>query len=57
MVKYLLPHTRFNQISDHQHDRVYLNGKLSTKLLAQTANKKLSQSVRKLNGCLFKAGP
>ena len=35
MTKYQLPHTRF---SDHKHD-IYLNGKLSTKLLAQAANK------------------
>ena len=38
MIKYQLPHTRFNQFSDHQHV-IYLNGKLSTRLLAQTANK------------------
>ena len=38
MVKHQLPHTRFDQISDHKHD-IYLYGKLSSKLLAQTANK------------------
>ena len=34
-MKYQLPHTQFNQISD-KHD-IYLYGKLSTELLAQTA--------------------
>ena len=29
---------RFDQIIDHKHD-IYLNGKLSNKLLSQTANK------------------
>ena len=38
MMKYQLPHTRFNQINDHKHD-IYLYGKLSTKLLVQTTNK------------------
>ena len=38
MIKHLLPHTRFDEISDHEHD-IYLNGKLSTKLLAQAASK------------------
>ena len=38
MLKYQLPDTRFDQISDHKHD-IYLYGKLSTKLLAQAANK------------------
>ena len=37
-IKYQLPHTWFDQISDHKHD-IHLYGKLSTKLLAQTANK------------------
>ena len=30
MIKYQLPHTRFDQVSDHKHD-IYLYGKLSTK--------------------------
>ena len=34
----ILPHTQFDQISDHKHD-TYLSGKLFTKLLAQVANK------------------
>ena len=38
MIKYQLPHTRFSHISDHQH-YIYCNGKLSTKILEQTANK------------------
>ena len=38
MLKYQLPDTRFDQISDHKHD-IYLYDKLSTKLLAQAANK------------------
>ena len=33
MIKYQLPHTRFDEISDHKHD-IHLNGKLSTELLA-----------------------
>ena len=37
-IKYQLPHTWFDQISDHKHD-IHLYGKLSTKLLAQTAKK------------------
>ena len=36
IIKYQLPHTRNDQISDHD---IYLYGKLSTKLLAQVANK------------------
>ena len=38
MIKYQLPYTQFDQISDDKHD-IYLHGKLSTKLLAKTANK------------------
>ena len=38
MIKYQLPQTPLNQISDHKHD-IYLNGKLSNKQLAQAANK------------------
>ena len=37
-IKYQLPHTRFDQISDHKRD-IYLHGKLFTKILAQAANK------------------
>ena len=33
MIMCQIPHTRFDQISDHRHG-VYLYGKLSTKLLA-----------------------
>ena len=36
--KYQLPHTWFDQISDHKHD-IYLNGTLSSKLLAQVGHK------------------
>ena len=38
MIKCQLPDMRFVQISDHKHD-IWLYGKLSTKLLAQAANK------------------
>ena len=38
MIKSQLPHMQFNQISDYKHD-IYLYGKLSTKLLAQAADK------------------
>ena len=33
MIKHQLPHTRFDQISDHKHV-IYLYGKLSTKLFS-----------------------
>ena len=38
MIKYSLPHKRFDQISNHKHD-IYLYGKLSAKVLAQATNK------------------
>ena len=38
IVKYQVPHMRFDQISNHKHD-IYLYGKLSAKLLVQAANK------------------
>ena len=38
MIDYQLSDTRINQISDHRHG-IYLNRKLSTKLLLPTANK------------------
>ena len=38
MIKYHLPRTWLNQISDHKHD-IDFYGKLSTKLLAQAAYK------------------
>ena len=38
VIKYSLPHTQFDQISDHKRD-IYFYGKLSTKPLAQAANK------------------
>ena len=37
MIKCQFPHMMLDQISDHKHN-IYFNGKLSTKLLAQTAN-------------------
>ena len=40
MIKYQLPQTQFNQISDHQHG-IYLIGKLCTKLLTRAANKNI----------------
>ena len=36
-IKYQLPHTRFNQISDRKHD-IYLYGTLSSNLLARPAH-------------------
>ena len=36
LIKYQLPHTQSDQISDHKHD-IYLYGKLTTNLLAQAA--------------------
>ena len=52
MIKYQLPHTRFDQISDHKHD-IYLHVELSTKLLAQTSNKKSKFMFKKTRGLLF----
>ena len=40
-----LSHTRIDLISDHKHE-IYLNEKLSTKLLVQAANKILSSRLR-----------
>ena len=52
MIKYKLPHTWFNQISDHKHG-IHLDGKLSTKLLAEKANKKLGLCLKRLESCFF----
>ena len=38
VIKYQLPYTQFDQISDHKYDK-HFYGKLSTKLLAQAAYK------------------
>ena len=38
MIKCQLPYTQFDQVSEHKRN-IYLHGKLSAKLLAQTANK------------------
>ena len=40
MIKYQLPHTRSDQISGNKYN-IYLYGKLSAKLLAPAANKKI----------------
>ena len=52
MIKYQLPHTRINQISDHKHD-IHLDGKLATKALTQTANKKTKFMFIKAGRLLF----
>ena len=52
MVKHQLPHTRFDQISDHKHD-IYLHGKLSTELLLQAANKNTKFMFMKTGQLLF----
>ena len=52
MIKYQLSHTRFDQISSHKHDR-HLNGKLSTKILAQAANKNIKFMFMKTERLLF----
>ena len=52
MVKHQLPHTRFDQISDHKHD-IYLHGKLSTELLLQAANKNTKFMFVKTGQLLF----
>ena len=48
LIKYQLRHTRFDEISNHKHN-IYLNGKLSTKLLAQAANKYIKINGKILN--------
>ena len=50
--KHQFPHTRFHQISDHKHD-ICLYGKLSTKLLAQGANKNTNFMFTKTGRLLF----
>ena len=48
MIKYQLPHKRFDQISDHKHD-IYLY----VELLAQTPNKKSKFMFKKTRRLLF----
>ena len=50
--KYQSPHTWFDQISDHKHD-IYLDGKLSTKLLALADNKNTKFLFTKTGLLLF----
>ena len=52
IIKYQLPHTRFHQISNHKRD-IYLNGKLSAKLLPQAANKNTEFMFTKTGRLLF----
>ena len=52
MIKYKLSHPGFGQINDHKHD-IYLHGKLSTKLLAQAANKNSKFMFTKTGRLLF----
>ena len=52
MIKNQVPHTPFDQISDHKHG-IYLNGKLSTQLLTQAANKNAKFMFRKTGWLLF----
>ena len=52
MIKYQLPHMRFNRISDNKHD-IYLNEKLSTKLLALAGNKNTMFMFTKTGRLLF----
>ena len=47
-----LPHTWFNQISDHKHS-IYLYEKLSTTLLAQVGNKNTNFKFMKTGWLLF----
>ena len=49
-----LPHPRFDQISDPKlYGKLSLLGKLSTKLLAQTANRNAKFMHTKVDGCLL----
>ena len=52
MIKYQVPHTRFDQISNHKHD-IHLYEKLSTKLLVQAVIKILRSCLQKLNQFFF----
>ena len=52
MIKYQLPLTRFDQISDRKHG-IYLYGKLSTKQLAQAASKNTNFMFIKTGRLLF----
>ena len=52
MINYQLPHTRFDEISDHIHD-IYLYRMLSTKLIAQAANKNTKFMFTKTLRSLF----
>ena len=52
MIKYQLLHARFDHITDHKHD-IYLYGKLSTKLLVETANKITNIMFLKTGWLLF----
>ena len=52
MIKYQLPHTRFDKISDHKHD-IYLYGKPLTKLLTPAANENTNPVFTKTEQLLF----
>ena len=52
MIPYQLPHTRFDQISDHKHG-MYWYERLSTKLLAQEAHKNTKLMFTKTGLFLF----
>ena len=52
MIKYHLPQTRLDQISDHKHDKS-LYGKLSTKQLAQAVNQNTKFMITKTGRLLF----
>ena len=51
-MKYQLLHVQFDHISDHKHD-IYFYRKLSTKLLAQAANKNTKFMFTKTGRMLF----
>ena len=51
-MKCQLPHVQFDQISDHKHD-IYFYRQLSTKLLAQAANKNTKFMFTKTGKMLF----
>ena len=52
MIKYQLPHMRFDHISDHKYD-IYLYGKLSTKLLGQGGANKNTKLMFTKTGQMF----
>ena len=52
MIKYHFPHTQFDQINDYKND-TYLHEKLSTKVVAEAANKNTKPMFTKTGRLIF----